>query len=111
MSTSGGGGLKYYIHSAELRDADDTAFDNVLLPLVWLSIYTNLDYELWKKWMQAVYTNGQQYNILHVVCQNATDSEKHYLIVYLDKNTWRLVNEMPERDIMFDAFHLFTAQT
>lgn len=98
----------YYIYSARLEFRD--VRDDILIPFLWLSKYTDLDATAFKKWVDTTYPQ-KHYNKVHICAADIrTINALSTLIVDLEKNTWLIHEETEESDIMFDAFPLFTKQ-
>lgn len=100
---------QFYLHGATLHAGPDRPI-NVGIQLTWLSKYTDLDFSLFKKWMQDTYGQGV-YNKLTINCQIlGVDKRERVIIVDLEKAVWHITGITEETDIMFDAFPLFTVQ-
>jgi hypothetical protein len=109
--------VKSFIMKAKLQKTNGYRDRPFHVELSWLSKYTDLNYDLFKRWIDCTYPDGGYTKVLIVVANHAPDVEelngkltKRELVVNLDTSTWRLVDETEEIDISFGAFPLFTKQ-
>lgn len=97
----------YYIFVANISNAHGEAKD-ITVAFTLLSRYTNLDYDLIKKWMNYAYPG---YSKMRIDCQQLDhDTKMREIIVDFAKDKWHIVGVTGETDILFDAFPLFTEQ-